>query len=120
MAGRGKIVRKIFIVTLFLFSVSACAGVKPGINPAPIIDLRDGYVCRQIVVADCLFLGETYPLYCIAVDPTISKHAAARYYDAGKWHWYRETPEHFTPVFFFDLKEYIEWYIKNYHGARKY
>jgi len=111
--------KKIFSVFLLLLLIVACAEVKPIIQVAPIIDPKDSYVCRQVAVADCLVLGETYFIYAIAVDPTISKHAAAQYYDAGKWHWYREIPENFNPVLFYDLEEYIAWYIKNYHKAGK-
>ena len=80
-------------------------------HPAP--------VCRHNVVGDALFIGETYPVYQIAVDPTISKHAQVRYFDRGTWHWYHEVdgwvPEGFNPVLFFDVEDYIVWYKANYH-----
>ena len=76
-------------------------------------------VCRHNVVGDALFIGETYPVYQIAVDPTIAKHAQVRYFDNGKWHWYHETegwvPENFNPVLFFDVADYIVWYKANYY-----
>lgn len=80
-----------------------------------------GPVCRHNVVGDALYVGEFFDIVEIAVDPTISKHAQVRYKVNGRWRWYCETyldrtPEHFTPVFFFDVEEYIEWYMVNYHN----
>jgi len=77
-------------------------------------------VCRHNVVGDALFIGETYPVYQIAIDPTIAKHAQVRYFDNGEWHWYCDTipgwtPNPFNPVLFFDVEDYIIWYKANYH-----
>jgi len=76
-------------------------------------------VCRHTVAGDALFIGETYPVYQIAVDPTIGRHAQVRYFDNGKWHWYHEVdgwvPKNFNPVLFFDVEDYIVWYKTIYH-----
>lgn len=83
-----------------------------------------GPVCRHNVVGDALFLGEHYDHVEIAVDPTVAKHAQARYRVNDRWRWYCETvegwtPEYFNPVLFFDIEGYIEWYVANHHNKQE-
>ena len=92
-----KAVKIVLLITGFLF----CLGCA---HP----------VCRHNVVGDALFIGETYDVYQIAVDPTIANHAQVRYFDNG-WHWYGWVPNDFNPVLFFSVDEYLVWYRANYY-----
>jgi len=100
-----KTVKIVLLITGFLFYLG-CVQSYP--------------VCRHNVVGDALFIGETYDVYQIAVDPTIAKHAQVRYFDKGGWHWYHKvegwTPEGYNPVLFFDIEDYIVWYKANYYN----
>ena len=98
-----KAVKIVLLITGFLF----CLGCVQSLYP----------VCRHNVVGDALFIGETYDVYQIAVDPTIAKHAQVRYFDNG-WHWYGWVPKNFNPVLFFSVDEYLIWYRANYYNTR--